>query len=98
MADAALRQKGVDWCKKDDLRPTHTVLLTLQLSSPLVEATDILACSLHDIFPSLEGLSRKDSDDQGSAIFLCDFSQPISSLGLPTEINLSYQGPPTQYV
>ncbi|XP_038050619.1 modulator of apoptosis 1-like [Patiria miniata] len=95
MADAALRQKGVDWCKKDDLRPTHSVLLTFQLSSPLVEDTDILACSLHDIFPSLEGLSRKDTDDQSSAIFLCDFSQPISSLGLRTEINLSCHGSST---
>ena len=87
MASSALRELGLDWCKKEDFRPIHSILLSSKLNTVPV-GNNFLSLALGSVLPSVENFSRKDDKEHNRTLLLLDFAVPVSSLGLGPEIRL----------
>ena len=69
---------GLAWCKKDDVRPSHSLLL---VSSPIAISTDSILVALCDVIQHLTGVSRR--EESGKTLLLLEFDRNTSDVVLP---------------
>ncbi|XP_033632151.1 paraneoplastic antigen Ma3-like [Asterias rubens] len=78
---AELRELGLSWCKKEDLRVTHCFLL---VSATTVHfPTDDIALALYQTINHLASVSRQDRDSQ--TLLLVEFDLAMKDVELPLD-------------
>ena len=91
MADTTYRKLGLEWCKKDEIRPSHSILLVTKLVEiPIGAISHALTCTKH--LSGLVSVSFRDDEEQDVTFLLCDLDRPASLIGLGSEIRLDISG------
>ena len=75
----ALQRDVADWCKKECLRLSHTLLLKTDVI--LTDSTEDILIALAKIFQHLLGVSRRERND--TTQLLCEFEKDVSDVVLP---------------
>ncbi|XP_038057354.1 paraneoplastic antigen Ma3-like [Patiria miniata] len=90
--EESLKKIALDWCKKEETRPSHSILLSMKL---VATPTQTIALALTDCLPNIVGISRREDVGQDLTLVLCDFDKPVSFLKFGSEITLNFQPLPT---
>ena len=78
-SETTLQRDVADWCKKEDLRPSHTLLLKTDVV--LTDSIEDILIALAKIFQHLLGVSRRERND--TTQLLCEFEKKVSDVVLP---------------
>ena len=81
MADRApeFQEISMSWCKKEDVRPTHSLLLVCD--NIICSTTDTLTLALYQTINHLTSVSRREKEDK--TLLLLEFDQAVKKVTLP---------------
>ena len=89
MAYTTYRKLGLEWCKKDEIRPSHSILLVTKLVNIPI---GVISHALTRYLSGLVSVFFRDDEEQDVTFLLCDLDRPASLIGLGSEIRLDISG------